>query len=166
MSVVHHDKGEAESSGGDHSRSRRLRAVAVLPTLATLTNLFCGFAAIHFCMRALFAAGGRISPLDDITLDRALFERLLPSFLAMAGYMIFLSMFFDALDGRLARLARKTTTFGGQLDSLADMVSFGLAPAVLTVTLMTRQLKGEWLITPGPRLSVIVLKLMSISHRV
>ncbi len=148
MRVVHHPENDSDSAPPARPRSRRLRAVSVLPTLATLTNLFCGFAAIHFCMRSLFAAGGQISPLDEVTLDRALLERLLPSFLAMAGYMIFLSMFFDALDGRLARLARKTTTFGGQLDSLADMVSFGLAPAVLTVTLMTRQLKGEWLITP------------------
>lgn len=148
MRVIHKIGQPTESDAPERPRSRRLRAVAVLPTLATLANLLCGFAAIHFCMRALFAAGGNIIPLEEVTLQRALLERLLPSFLAMAGYLIFVAMFFDGLDGRLARLARSTTTFGGQLDSAADMVSFGLAPAVLTVTLLTRQLKGEWLITP------------------
>lgn len=48
-----------------------------------------------------------------------------------AGYLIFIAMLFDALDGRLARLTRHTTDFGGQLDSLADVISFGAAPAFL-----------------------------------
>src|SRR5205814_10726474 len=46
-----------------------------------------------------------------------------------------LSMVFDALDGRLARFARHTTDFGGQLDSLADAVSFGAAPAFIALQL-------------------------------
>lgn len=45
-------------------------------------------------------------------------------------------MLFDALDGRLARLARRTTEFGAQLDSIADIVSFGTAPALLFVTIL------------------------------
>jgi len=45
-------------------------------------------------------------------------------------------MAFDALDGRLARLARHTTDFGGQLDSLADVVSFGCAPAFIALKLL------------------------------
>ena len=44
-------------------------------------------------------------------------------------------MIFDAVDGRLARFARHTTDFGGQLDSLADAVSFGAAPAFLSLQL-------------------------------
>jgi CDP-diacylglycerol--serine O-phosphatidyltransferase len=48
-----------------------------------------------------------------------------------AAYLIFLAMLFDGLDGRLARFARHTTDFGGQLDSLADVISFGAAPAFL-----------------------------------
>ena len=148
MKIVPRQHRVQDGSEGAARRPRRLRAIAVLPTLATLGNVLCGFAAIHFCMRALFAAGGGISPMDDTTLHRAFFERVLPSYLAMAGYMIFLAMVFDALDGRLARWARKTTTFGGQLDSLADMVSFGLAPAVLILTLLTRQVEGEWIVAP------------------
>jgi len=129
-------------------RPRRLRAIAVLPTMATLGNLLCGFAAIHFCMRALFAAGGGLYPLEIGPRDSVLLERLLPSYLAMGGYLIFLALLFDTLDGRLARLARRTTEFGGQLDSISDMVSFGLAPAMLSLALLSRQLEGEWLVTP------------------
>ena len=56
-----------------------------------------------------------------------------------ACYFIFLAMFFDAIDGRLARLTRHTTDFGGQLDSLADVVSFGVAPAVIAIKLFMRR---------------------------
>jgi CDP-diacylglycerol--serine O-phosphatidyltransferase len=137
------------SQGGDAPhRPRRLRAIAVLPTMATLGNLLCGFAAIHFCMRALFAAGGGMYPLEIGPRESVLLERILPSYLAMGGYLIFLALLFDTLDGRLARLARRTTEFGGQLDSLSDMVSFGLAPAMLMLALLSRQLEGEWLVTP------------------
>jgi CDP-diacylglycerol--serine O-phosphatidyltransferase len=137
-----------DGDGHPRRRSRRLRAIAVLPTMATLGNLLCGFAAIHFCMRALFAAGGGLYPLEIGPRESVLLERLLPSYLAMGGYLIFLAMLFDTLDGRLARLARRTTEFGGQLDSISDMVSFGLAPAMLILALLSRQLEGEWLVTP------------------
>ena len=50
-----------------------------------------------------------------------------------AVYLIFAAMLFDALDGRLARLTRHTTDFGGQLDSMSDMISFGAAPAFLAL---------------------------------
>ena len=52
-----------------------------------------------------------------------------------ASYFIFISMLFDAVDGRLARLTRHTTDFGGQLDSLADVVSFGFAPMAVALKL-------------------------------
>jgi CDP-diacylglycerol--serine O-phosphatidyltransferase len=52
-----------------------------------------------------------------------------------AGYLIFIAMLFDAIDGRLARFARHTTDFGGQLDSLADVISFGCAPAFIALQL-------------------------------
>jgi CDP-diacylglycerol--serine O-phosphatidyltransferase len=50
---------------------------------------------------------------------------------ALAGYMVFLAMVADVLDGRVARLTRTTSSFGGQLDSLSDAISFGVAPAFL-----------------------------------
>ncbi|MDQ3440780.1 MAG: CDP-alcohol phosphatidyltransferase family protein, partial [Planctomycetota bacterium] len=57
-----------------------------------------------------------------------------------ASYLIFAAMVFDALAGRLARFTRHTTDFGGQLDSLADVVSFGAAPAF--IALMVFKLEG------------------------
>ncbi len=56
------------------------------------------------------------------------------NFLA-AAYLIFVAMIFDGLDGRLARFTRHTTDFGGQLDSLADVISFGAAPAFIALEL-------------------------------
>jgi len=51
----------------------------------------------------------------------------------LSGWLIFLAMIFDALDGHVARLSRSTSDFGGQLDSLCDLVSFGVAPGFLLV---------------------------------
>jgi CDP-diacylglycerol--serine O-phosphatidyltransferase len=51
----------------------------------------------------------------------------------LSGALILLAMFFDSVDGQLARLTRRTSDFGAQLDSLCDLVSFGLAPAILLV---------------------------------
>jgi CDP-diacylglycerol--serine O-phosphatidyltransferase len=57
-----------------------------------------------------------------------------------AGVLILLGMIFDALDGRVARLTRTTTEFGGALDSLADVVSFGVAPALVAKALVEQTL--------------------------
>jgi CDP-diacylglycerol--serine O-phosphatidyltransferase len=51
----------------------------------------------------------------------------------LGGWLIFLAMIFDALDGHVARLSRSTSDFGGQLDSLSDVVTFGVAPGFLLV---------------------------------
>ena len=51
----------------------------------------------------------------------------------LCGALILLAMFFDAVDGQVARITRGTSDFGAQLDSLCDLVSFGLAPAILLV---------------------------------
>jgi CDP-diacylglycerol--serine O-phosphatidyltransferase len=96
--------------------------IAVLPALVTLGNGVCGFAAVALLLR---------TPLADATGDAA---RPLANF-ATAGLLVFLAMIFDALDGRVARFARATSDFGGQLDSLCDAVSFGAAPALLAFRL-------------------------------
>ena len=126
----------------DKRKPRRLRYVQTLPTLCTLGNLICGFGAIHLCLRAMWLAGNPSAPLEIIERHSELMERLLPTHIVMAAYLVFLAMVFDALDGRVARLTRHTTDFGAQLDSLADMVSFGAAPALLVITLLTRQIHG------------------------
>ena len=89
-----------------------MKKIAVVPSLVTLGNLLCGFAAIVF-------ASAEVSPLEG----GANFE--------LAAWLIFLGMVFDGLDGRVARMTGQTTDFGCQLDSLCDAVTFGAAPAVL-----------------------------------
>ncbi len=124
-------------------KRRRLKNVPVLPTLLTLGNLLCGFTAIYFCMRVVFGIGANIDPSDVRNLRGEHLERLLPSFLAMSAWCVFLGMVFDAFDGFAARLQRKAGSFGIQLDSLADIVTFGVAPAFLVITLLM-QGKHDW----------------------
>jgi len=105
-------------------RGRRayIRSVYFLPSLATLGNAVCGFASIY------------VAAFDNQNVGRdpvALF--LFDHKFVAAAYLVFFAMIFDALDGRLARFARHTTDFGGQLDSLADVISFGAAPAFLAI---------------------------------
>jgi CDP-diacylglycerol--serine O-phosphatidyltransferase len=117
--------------------------------MLTLANLTCGFAAVHFGLRALYAAGCGIDASVENTLNNELVERMLPSFLAIGAMLIFLGMLLDMLDGLAARWTRNATTFGAQLDSLADVVSFGVAPAILAVALMMREWSGyQVVVTP------------------
>jgi CDP-diacylglycerol--serine O-phosphatidyltransferase len=97
------------------SKRRRLQYITLLPSLVTLINGVCGFASIGL------AAKG-------------------PDHYAMAGWMIFIAMIADMLDGRLARMSHSTSSFGGQLDSLCDMISFGAAPAFLSLKLLMNSL--------------------------
>ncbi len=94
-------------------RRQRVKYITVLPSLITLLNGVFGFVAI------VFASRGADQGIAGF------------SYFAMAGYMILLAMFADMLDGRLARMSQSTSSFGGQLDSLCDLVSFGVAPAFL-----------------------------------
>lgn len=96
-------------------RHRLLQATAILPSLATVLNGLSGFGAIHYASKL---ALGDNSPQAMINL-------------MIACGLIGLAMVFDMLDGRLARMTRRTSDFGAQLDSLCDVISFGLAPAFL-----------------------------------
>ncbi len=80
----------------------------VLPNLFTVSSIFCGFYAISLC-------AGTAGPNELYT----------------AAIAIFFAMFFDGFDGRVARLTRTQSEFGVELDSLADVISFGAAPALL-----------------------------------
>ena len=87
-------------------RPRRFkRGVYLLPSLLTVANLFCGYAAI-----VLAASRGDFDT---------------------AALLLGIAMVLDTLDGFFARLTNSTSAFGVQLDSLADVVSFGVAPAIL-----------------------------------
>ena len=108
--------------------------MSVLPTLCTLGNLVAGFAAIHYAAREPSV--------------RLLWHDWTP--LTIAGALVFLGMFLDAIDGSLARLTRSNSELGGQLDSLADVITFGVAPAFMTLRLVANHLKGDyWIIDPA-----------------
>jgi len=104
-----------------------MKKIPILPTLVTLGNAFFGFLSIGFVLKA-----------QQVFTDPLLFGR----YMGWAGWCILFAMIFDALDGKVARLANATSDFGTQLDSLCDLVSFGVAPAVIIKTLASQQ--GQW----------------------
>jgi CDP-diacylglycerol---serine O-phosphatidyltransferase len=115
-----------------------IRAVAVLPTLFTLGNLVCGFFAIVVLARIERPATADFQPVQTIDVKHESPKELIHSDdpahnMMLCGALILLAMVFDAVDGQLARITRGVSDFGAQLDSLCDLVSFGLAPAILLV---------------------------------
>jgi CDP-diacylglycerol--serine O-phosphatidyltransferase len=89
----------------DQPRPRFRRGVYLLPSLLTMGNMFCGYACVVYAMRGEY-------------------ETAAP----FIGFAILL----DMLDGRVARLTGTTSAFGVEFDSLADVISFGMAPAILS----------------------------------
>lgn len=118
---------------------RRIRTVAIFPTLFTLGNLVCGFFSIVVAARVDAPTSPDIPTASDIAFRNPsrVIGQLNPADdthnVMLSGWLIFLAMIFDALDGHVARLARQTTDFGAQLDSLCDVVTFGVAPGFLLV---------------------------------
>ncbi len=104
-----------------HVRRHRLKYIAILPSLITILNGVCGFASIVFAAKDM-TQGQQFS-----------YHRLQFPYFAIAGYMVLVAMVADMLDGRVARMSKSTSSFGGQLDSLCDVISFGIAPAFLTL---------------------------------
>ena len=82
------------------------RGLYLLPTIFTVGNMFCGYACVIFAMR------GELS---------------------IAAPFVGVAVVLDMLDGRIARLTKTSSAFGLELDSLADVISFGIAPAMLAV---------------------------------
>jgi CDP-diacylglycerol--serine O-phosphatidyltransferase len=107
---------------------RDLRSVPVLPSLITLGNVFLGFLAMSKVADAVRAAG---LGGPEVVLSPAVV-----TIFESAVILVFLAMVFDALDGRVARMTGQTSAFGAQLDSLADMVTFGVAPAFIAKVLI------------------------------
>lgn len=97
----------APGYSGTLKRYPRHNAIYLLPNSFTLAALFCAFYAIILVMNPV----------------RPLFEK--------AALFVFFAMALDGMDGRVARLTNSQSAFGEQLDSLADMVSFGVAPALI-----------------------------------
>jgi CDP-diacylglycerol---serine O-phosphatidyltransferase len=93
----------ADPATGKPHRGVR-RGIYVLPALFTVGNIFCGYISLDFALKGSFAT---------------------------AAALVFVAAFLDGIDGRVARMTRTTSAFGEQLDSLADVVSFGVAPSFL-----------------------------------
>ncbi|MHC4458014.1 MAG: CDP-alcohol phosphatidyltransferase family protein [Planctomycetota bacterium] len=118
-------------------RRQRLKYITVLPSLITILNGVCGFAAIAFASKAA-SASNSIHSTGSVSPNSANMLQL--SYFAVAGYMVLLAMIADMLDGRLARMSQSTSSFGGQLDSLCDIISFGVAPAFLILKVLESKL--------------------------
>ena len=88
-----------------------MKKIAIIPTLLTLGNGICGFAPSRLPARSPLPTDQRLRPF------------------AVAGWFILAAMVFDMLDGYVARLSKTASKFGGELDSLCDAISFGVAPA-------------------------------------
>ncbi len=107
-----------------------------LPNLMTAGNLFCGFLAITKIVEA------KLDPVVDPTYPN----------IRSALFYILLACILDLLDGRVARMVGKESPFGREFDSLADVVSFGVAPAFLVHRIVLRDVFGDvpelgWLIS-------------------
>jgi len=89
----------------DPRRNRLRRGVYLLPSLLTMGNMFCGYACVVYAMRGEYAT---------------------------AAPFIGFAVVLDMLDGRIARLTNTTSEFGVEFDSMADIISFGVAPALLS----------------------------------
>ncbi len=113
-------------------RRQRLKYIAILPSLVTIINGVCGFTAI-----ILASKGAELGARTDSGGTQAPFFMFgVANCFAMSGYMILAAMVADMIDGRLARKVKSTSSFGGQLDSLCDVISFGVAPAFLMVKVL------------------------------
>ena len=95
---------------------QRKKGIHILPSLFTTGNVFCGFYAFVAVLNEQFY---------------------------FAAWAIVAGMIFDGLDGRIARLTKTTSAFGEQYDSLADIITFGMAPALLAYS---------WVLKPFGRL--------------
>lgn len=93
-----------------------------LPNLMTAGNLFCGFMAVINCIQARLA---------ETSLDGEYLGNTPGDHYRLAVWFILGAAAFDLLDGRLARMGGRESLFGAEFDSIADVISFGIAPALL-----------------------------------
>src|ERR1700744_5479652 len=96
---------------------RPRRAAYALPTLFTAGNIFLGYISILRAFRGALLVSSGAAGADD--------------HFPVAAQAIGAAVFLDGLDGRIARMTNTTSDFGREMDSLADVITFGIAPAVL-----------------------------------
>lgn len=104
-----------------------------LPNLMTAGNLFCGFVAVIHCIQARLA---ELVPAGEYL------NKSSAGHYTQAVWFIFFAAGFDMLDGRLARMGGRESLFGAEFDSLADIVSFGVAPALMVFFLILSPTQG------------------------
>lgn len=104
MSQQPEEQHESEARRLFRPRKKLRRSIYILPSAFTVGNIFCGFYAVISVLKQDYQ---------------------------MAAIAIGIAVVLDGLDGRVARMANATSDFGLQLDSLADVISFGIAPSVL-----------------------------------
>jgi len=109
-----------------HESVADARRIYVLPGLFTAANLFFGFLAIIRCIQARHL----LSPA------------LAHDYYIQAVWCVLLAAFCDSLDGRIARLGKRESLFGKEFDSIADMVSFGVAPSLMVFFLVLSPTEG------------------------
>jgi CDP-diacylglycerol--serine O-phosphatidyltransferase len=109
-------------SSSDPLSSTQASRIYLLPNLMTAGNLFCGFVAIIRCIQARFATMVNEGVPEELYTE--------------AVWFIFAAVVFDSLDGRLARLGGRESLFGREFDSIADVISFGVAPALMVFFLI------------------------------
>ncbi|MDR3404923.1 MAG: CDP-diacylglycerol--serine O-phosphatidyltransferase [Chthoniobacter sp.] len=107
--------------------------IYLLPNLMTAGNLFCGFAATLKILEGALIQASATPGLADAA-EVAAAEKF-----HIAIWCILASCIFDALDGRLARLGGHESPFGREFDSLADIVSFGVAPALMVYRIVLHE---------------------------
>ncbi len=130
----------ASAGGPTDMKHRILRSTALLPAMFTISNGLLGFAAIHYATK---------DGLADTTMSNLVF----------ASWLLVAAMVCDMLDGRLARMTRRTSDFGGQLDSLCDIISFGVAPAIIMQRMVVFALRGmrdDIAFIPAERIALMV----------
>jgi CDP-diacylglycerol--serine O-phosphatidyltransferase len=131
-----------------------------LPNLMTAGNLFCGFVAVIRCIQArqyelraeiLGAAHTIVEQIPaHIQLQISSLQAQVTNYYKQAVWLLLAAVIFDSLDGRLARLGGKESLFGKEFDSLADIVSFGMAPALMVFFLILSPQTGpEYFVKVG-----------------
>jgi CDP-diacylglycerol--serine O-phosphatidyltransferase len=110
------DLGVLETRRAKRQQFLRKRGIYLLPNAFTTAALFCGFFAVVQAMNVRFE---------------------------IAAIAIFVAMVLDGMDGRVARMTHTQSAFGEQFDSLSDMVSFGVAPALVMYEWILKDL-GRW----------------------
>lgn len=128
-----------------YTNVRDAARIYLLPNFFTAGNMCCGFLSLCKCIEAKSTAD--VAAANDLYM--------------MAVYLIFGACIFDLFDGRMARMFKRESMFGAEFDSIADTVSFGVAPAFLVYFLIfdpSRASSFDWLISgAGPIIGFIYL---------